>query len=555
LSLAITPDFQAQDIVRLVQEHDLASDTAAIVGRVFGTLDNHEKLCQRLEELMVAWTGPAESNPIYRALTIGHQQTEAVLRLPWHPSHQQRGSGRNESVYWVDWVRWMPHRAFGMAVTAFPNRFRSEMGFVIGKRIAEAGREVTSDEICKHLPDVCVEASATVVEEILPAARLWGLLRILAKYEEESWKRETELVGLRARVAAYATEDPDLWAEALPWILFRARAFGDVAQAVTLELTSTSGTVRRALELACDNETETVRLVARGLRALLDGVEDPGVGLARTLADAAARHMDGTPVFPHPLSPISATWLASTGVETAISDGVRRAVQRFSSEVRDQGADIEPALTKALVKEIEIEFRETLPRLRALGTARSRQPIPALSLKQRPVSPTSEEPVYGCDLALLLNATVSRRFRATWADLIQVKKSKAIQPTPSDSVRTDSWTIARKQLADILKWSASSAYWLIAGAGEVLVVPARFLAGIESGSNLRSVQKTFTVGYHEVRSAAIPVERYLVDLLIGQWIGTSDESVLRFVRGEDSSIRPRIVLDVEITIGHQTQDQ
>jgi hypothetical protein len=173
--------------------------------------------------------------------------------------------------------------------------------------------------------------------------------------------------------------------------------------------------------------------------------------------------MDGTPVFPHPLAPLSATWLGSTGVEQAIVNGVRRASERFAAEVRDQGGDIEEALTKALVKEIEMEFRELQPRLKLFGSS-SRLPAPVLSIRQRPLSKSLEEPVYGCDLALLLNATVHNRYKATWVDLIQVKKSSALQHHRRRRLRIDSWKIESKQLGDILKWSATAAYWLIASA-------------------------------------------------------------------------------------------
>ena len=247
---------------------------------------------------------------------------------------------------------------------------------------------------------------------MVPAAELWAALRTLAKWEKEKWKHETELLGLRTRLLAIATQRPALWAGSLPWILLRAREFGDVAQAVTLELASTCAVVRDAVDQACEDETEGVRLLARGLKSLLDGLDEPGAGLARTLADAAARYMDGTPVFPHPLGPVSATWLASTAVERVIADGVRRAAGRFAAEVREQGADVEEALTKALVKEIEIEFRQTLPKLKAMGTPRSTLQTPALSMKQRPASKSTEEPEYGCDLAWLLDAGLRRTDRS-----------------------------------------------------------------------------------------------------------------------------------------------
>lgn len=115
-------------------------------------------------------------------------------------------------------------------------------------------------------------------------------------------------------------------------------------------------------------------------------------------------------------------------------------------------------------------------------------------------------------------------------------------------LRADSWRIDTQQLRDILEWSATASYWLLGAAGEVLVVPASHLAAIRDGAK-RLRGSAFTVGYHEVRTAAIPLEQYVLDLLIGHWVGTSAETVLRFARGEDSRIRPRIIIEVQLSVG------
>lgn len=179
---------------------------------------------------------------------------------------------------------------------------------------------------------------------------------------------------------------------------------------------------------------------------MLNGLENPEAGLARTLADAAAHYIDGSPIFPHPLTPLSSTWLGATGVEREIANGVRRACDRFVSEVLDQGGDIEEALTKALVKEIEVEFRDVQPRLQLIGKGGPRSPVPVLSVRQRPASKRIEEPIYGCDIAWLLNATVHGRYRSTWVELVQVKKSQKLQNHPATKFRADSWKIDCKQL-------------------------------------------------------------------------------------------------------------
>jgi hypothetical protein len=161
--------------------------------------------------------------------------------------------------------------------------------------------------------------------------------------------------------------------------------------------------------------------------------------------------------------------------------------------------------------------------------------------------------VYGCDLAWLLHATVYGAYLSTWVDLVQVKKSKALQRNSNrKSSATNSWKIEIKQLNDILKWSATAVYWLIASEGEVLVVPAKHLLGIKRGRSKRATAESFTIGHHDVRSAAIPLEQYLVDLLIGQWLGTTSEDAVRFVEG-DSNIRPMSVVEITISVGPDNQ--
>jgi hypothetical protein len=292
--------------------------------------------------------------------------------------------------------------------------------------------------------------------------------------------------------------------------------------------------------------------MSNGLWTLLHGIEDPKSGLANTLASAAARYMDGAPIFPHPLSVMSATWLGSIGIEQAIANGVRRAATRFAAEVRDQGGNVEEALTNSLIKEIGFEFKQVKLRLRTLGSRRSRAPSPVLSVRQRPVSKSIEEPVYGCDLAWLLRATVRDSYRATWVDLVQVKKSKALQFQTKKKSALDSWKIEVKQLNNILDWSATAVYWLIASDGEVLVIPAKHLLGIKRGSAKSVSAKSFTIRYHQVRSAAIPLHQYLVDLLIGQWVGTTLADTVKFVQG-NSRIRPRAVVEITISVDQENQ--
>ncbi len=51
---------------------------------------------------------------------------------------------------------------------------------------------------------------------------------------------------------------------------------------------------------------------------------------------------------------------------------------------------------------------------------------------------------------------------------------------------------------------------------------------------------------HEMRSMAIPLSQFIVDLLMGAWIGNCDTRALRIARGDDDFIRPRFILEIEI---------
>lgn len=553
LGLMLNDDsyWQYREIIKELSSRGIPSDAVALIDGVLDS-EKESKPIELLNDLVKHWGSPSGSDPVTAAMVGGHKRLIALFRSQWCIPHLSSAS-RDKPDLWAAIRRWgQAEPAFARAARAVPISFRLELGFDLGLRIAGEEGEPSPQKVAEHLDKIGIGTSGGIVDVLLPMVELWAALRTLAKYQANSWSHKTELVGLRAKVASLAASKPDVWAQALSWILVRSSDLGDVALAVTLELALTSAEVSIALDNASNDNVEQVRLKARGLRTLLHGLEDPGAGLAGTLADAAARHMDGIPVFPHPLTPLSATWLGSTGVEQAITNGVRRASERFAAEVRDQGGDIEEALTKALVKEIEVEFRELQPRLKLFGSG-SRSPAPVLSVRQRPLSKSLEEPVYGCDLALLLNATVHNRYSSTWVDLIQVKKSSALQHHRRKRLRIDSWKIESKQLGDILKWSATAAYWLIASAGEVFVIPAKHLLAVKQGRPRNASSQSFTVGYNEVRSAAIPLGQYLTDLLIGQWVGTTSDDVVRIAKGDDSNIRPRIVVEVTISVGQENQ--
>ena len=504
-----------------------------------------------LNELSENWEGISSLDPIAQTMFQGHERLDSILRTYWEAS--KLSSHNNvKNTLWSDGYHYSNSfpSAIISAINAVPFAFELELGFSIGKRIAENGQMVSLTEISNYLGKFGLDTDKVLAVDIFPMVELWATLRSISNYKDNSWEHKTELLGLKEKLSSIAVASPHLWAKSLPWILVRASEFKDLIQAITLELAPTIPTVEEALNNACNHEIESVRMLARGIQTLLSGFETPESRISRTLVDTIAQYIDGSPIFPHPLSPLSSTWLGSTGVESILIDGVKRACERFTIIVQEQGGNVEEALTQALISEIEAQFLTTKHKLSIISPGASKTSAPILSVKQRPISKNIEEPKYGCDIAWILEANIPKRYNSTWVSLVQVKKSSLLHHSKSKRVYPDSWRIKSKQLDDILLWSQTAVYWLIAALGEVLVIPGRHLKAIKNGKAISTTAVSFTVGYNEVRSAAIPVEQYLVNLLIGQWIGTSSEEVLQFAKNGNPLIRPRHSIEVTISAGN-----
>ncbi|MEW2426131.1 hypothetical protein AB0911_37115, partial [Streptomyces nigra] len=158
-----------------------------------------------------------------------------------------------------------------------------------------------------------------------------------------------------------------------------------------------------------------------------------------------------------------------------------------------------------------------------------------------------EERANGADIGVVVDVRVPGRLHLRTGDLIQVKKSAALMP--SRAGREDSWTVKRRQLHDQLEHSASSVYWLVRGNGDVLVVPAKFLAAVE-GATARLSSQQFTVGYTAVRHTAVTMEQYLPDPVVGLWLSSSSERTLQAAQGTGPTTRPRFALSIAIVLEH-----
>ncbi len=416
-------------------------------------------------------------------------------------------------------------------------------GKAVALRLQVEGMQFSAETVGQLLMRAPGDIAHTVVCGI---ALLWADLAQLSDYlRGERWKHRDQIRGVLARLSRHHDSWPEAWAASAHDILGQAEAIGPDG----LDLLAVAGArhpiVRDAMaDIAHHDPNAAIRDRAAGMLARIDGVTAPGEGLSRWLADSAARAFDGTPVFPRPLSPLARTWIGSVEVEEIISRGIQQAMFRFSDWTRSQGAITEEFATGRLLAELETAFRDASMRTGAGIRAGQYQEI---SVSQRPVTKT-EERQWGCDIALLLNAQIASTVKLRAAELIQVKKSQAFTDGP------ERWRIDIRQLAVLLKMSQSAGYWLILSTGEILCVTARWVHGLVEGRGALG-QGSVTLGYNDLRHAAVPIGQYILEIFLGTWVGSIDSETVSFARGENSRLAPRYIFDVSITAGDDQQDQ
>ncbi|GAA2955412.1 hypothetical protein ACFQZ0_00520 [Streptomyces erythrogriseus] len=358
-------------------------------------------------------------------------------------------------------------------------------------------------------------------------ARLWCDLALLAEERDP-----VAADGLRHRVERQAR--PGLWARSLEWLLLAGRQLEDLDVALTVALADKHRAVRQAVNRSRRSTVLPVQLRAAGLRAATETTRPLEERLLNVVsASVDARRAD----FPRPLSAPSSTWLADHGLEDLVRGATRRAVAEFAKVMPDLGAAEEEHLTATLLAGLANEFTALPAHTRLAGVAG-----PHLRVGHRTVT-KKEERANGADIGVVVDVRVPDRLQLRTGDLIQVKKSAAL--TPGRAGREDTWTVKRRQLHDLLEHSASSVYWLIRGNGDVLVVPAKFLAAVE-GATARPSSQQFTVGYTAVRHTAVTIEQYLPDLIVGLWLGSSSERTLQAAQGTGRTTRPRFALTIDV---------
>jgi hypothetical protein len=374
-------------------------------------------------------------------------------------------------------------------------------------------------------------------------ALLWADLLQLVEYQQDVWKNRDEIHGVLARLSSRAKSSPDAWTVSAREILVQAKTLGSQVVDLLVLAAAQHAPLRNALEkIAQVDQDRTVCDRAQGLLARMAGLAAPREDVRRWLADNAAWTFDDTPLFPNPLTSLAQTWLGSIDLDATLPNAIRQAMSRFREFAKDQGSvTVEEHVTGVLLTELEAAFRSVSLRLMVGGQSRLARTI---SVSHRPTHKTTEEPHWGCDIALLLNADIRPDVRIELAELVQVKKSQAFAAGKSAAPH-EKWRIDVPQLVTLLDRSQSAGYWLVLSTGDVVCLTARWIHALVRGRDAL-VQRRVTIGYNDIRHAAVPMEQYLPELFLGTWIGSADESTVSFARGENANVKPRHIFEVSV---------
>ncbi|MFH8974013.1 hypothetical protein [Streptomyces sp. NPDC017890] len=438
-----------------------------------------------------------------------------VLRLAGESELFARLPYRRRSSSLVDWAAHLRH----------PERFATTLPVLTAVIVGDARAR---DELSRF-----DRGARTVLEKFQrhtnsAEAELWYLVALLM-----SERSTVATAGLRADVQELASRRPRAWAASLDWLFAVGDQLNDLDVIVTLSLAETRPCVKAALKRSTRSEIPSVRKRAAGITALARGSSPIEEKLLNALSQSvdARRH-----VFPRPLEHPSSTWLSSCELEDLIRGGVSAAVRDFTAFVARAGAQDEEPLTATLLRMLEEHLSTTSTAGRRLTPG-----TPEVVLASRQETKHAEQR-NGADVGIILEITAPGRMAARVGDLVQVKKAQALIPSAPPR---DSWKIESPQLTTLLDQSATAAYWLIAGSGEIRVVPAKFLAAHEAGK--AGGRGSFVVGHSEIRHSAIGLEHYLTDLITGLWLGSSG-SALTAADGHDPRNRPTFFLRVNVTL-------
>ncbi|MCD0463054.1 hypothetical protein [Roseiconus lacunae] len=379
------------------------------------------------------------------------------------------------------------------------------------------------------------------------SCRMWAGLR---KYGElhSSWQHQTEKDGIARFVEDVAISSPMSWVDSIPLLLHFLPTLEPLVHVVMVAVhhREPEHLVNKLNECLRGND-EAIRDRARGVLSHLQGLGNMQQVLAADLISLGSRMLDGKPAFPNPLNVQSELWIGATDIERSLSDGIDRATNGFQQFFLSSATLEEEQHTQRLLTDLEYAFQGA--NLRAAALASKDFPEGKIRYSHRSVQKSVEEPEYRCDVAIVVDGAVTGCVKFESCELVQVKKPERIQG--SNDFR-DSWRIDTAQLKGLLKYSQSAVYWLFGTGGEVFVVPAKLLWAMALGQE-KETQGTFNVRYSEIRTSSIPLRQFIVQLSLGLWIGSLDSQLLRFVKGEESGILPRHIVEIVVHAGGEKE--
>jgi hypothetical protein len=369
------------------------------------------------------------------------------------------------------------------------------------------------------------------------ALRLWQFIALWDSARDPSARDGTE-----QQVCDVARADPTLWVRTLPALLSDP-TWWQLLVPPTL-LLHRDAHVRRALHELAETGPSPIASRALSLSRMVEGREAPGASEYESLIGLIASERDGYTIFPHPLALASATWVGSRGVEDALRRLVSDACDRFAKRVPKQLGLDEEQHTRDLLRDLE----DSLGRLADspwIVRSHTGPATPEIIIDYRQESKRAEKTT-GVDVAFLVDIDIPGALRLTSAELVQVKK-----PRRDNSVFSDKWRIEIQQLNDLIAASPSAVYLLISTNGALHVVPAKFLLGLVQA---RTVGEDLTVGYNQMRGAVIQFSQFLIDLLLGLWVGSTDRAVT-IARGTDPFLTPLNLVTIRLGTAQIDGDQ
>jgi hypothetical protein len=378
------------------------------------------------------------------------------------------------------------------------------------------------------LPDR-LEAQATAHVTLM---RAWAHPGGLAGVEGSAWTQ---------RLASFARENPEGWAEMLPLVLTYPESVQPLVQATSLIAAEKSESVRRILQtFTAAHEEPSLRDRAEGLLMLLNPDAEHR-DFTRDLLVTLVKFVEGTTAHPHPLELPSSTWLGSRDLAGRLRPGVDAAASRFSRNLPSQLGEDEEPLTRELLLDLVREFERVELITGALGKKQSRSSI----VVQHRQFPKHEEAPFGCDVAFHLSVELPGAIVFDSVEFVQVKKPSRGKKGDQDIFR-QRWQIdVIPQLDNLINLSQTSVYWLLDPDGQVHVVPARLIRGVIRAEG-KLTQSSAGIDYAHIRSMRCSLYQFLVDLFTGAWLGTSDERALAAAAGKDAFRRPRHLFDIKV---------